>query len=255
MPVVVRDHAMGNAVPTNPLAAGFYTVDDAARLIEVGSARRILGWLRGYPDRQIGPLLHRDYQPLGGRQELSFLDLMEVRFVEHLRDQGVKVRTLRKALEAARALFGEAKPLASDKVRFLLTADRKNVLVEEVLKPAAQEAGDTRLWNLLTRQYEMWEVIQAALAKGVSFDPRTHLAARWAPRPDSFPTILIDPRIAYGQPIIPALVPTRAIADIWAAEGGEVEAAADWFGIPVEQARDAVGFELALNEPKQALAA
>jgi hypothetical protein len=34
-------------------------------------------------------------------QEVSFLDLVEVRFVEHFREVGVKVRTLRRALEAA----------------------------------------------------------------------------------------------------------------------------------------------------------
>lgn len=106
---------MGNMKPINPLAAGFYTISDAARLIEVGSARRILGWLRGYPKRRIGPLLNRDFMPIGGHEELSFLDLMEIRFVEYLREQGVKVQTLRKALENARIVFKEEKPLASEK--------------------------------------------------------------------------------------------------------------------------------------------
>jgi hypothetical protein len=35
----------------NPLARGFYTVQEAARLIEVGSTHRIYGWLKGYRGR------------------------------------------------------------------------------------------------------------------------------------------------------------------------------------------------------------
>ena len=95
---------MGNVEPINLLAAGFYTVQEAARLIEVGSVRRITGWLRGYPGRNVEPLLTRDYAKIGDYEELSFLDLMEVRFVEHFREQGVKVRTLRRALENARPI-------------------------------------------------------------------------------------------------------------------------------------------------------
>ena len=68
-------------IAVNPLARGFYSVKDAARLIENARARRIYGWLKGYPDRDIGPLLERDYTPINDRQELSFLDLIEVRFL------------------------------------------------------------------------------------------------------------------------------------------------------------------------------
>ena len=86
----------------NPLAAGFYTVPEAARLIEFGDARRIYGWLRGYPRSTMGPLLRRDYQPIEGDEELSFLDLMEVRAIEHFRESGVRAKTLRRAIEEAR---------------------------------------------------------------------------------------------------------------------------------------------------------
>jgi hypothetical protein len=39
---------MGSPAIINPLGMGFYSVPEAARLIEFGSARRIYGWLRGY---------------------------------------------------------------------------------------------------------------------------------------------------------------------------------------------------------------
>jgi hypothetical protein len=52
--------------PPNPLARGFYTVGEAARLIEVGNARRIHHWLRGYPGSGAGPLLKRGWIGAGG---------------------------------------------------------------------------------------------------------------------------------------------------------------------------------------------
>ena len=234
---------MGILQPANPLAIGFYTIRDAARLIEVGSKTRIAGWLRGYPGREIDPLLARDFQPIEGKQELSFLDLMEVRFVEHFREQGVSVRALRQALQTARQIFGDDKPLVSQKIRFVTTEDRKNVFVEEALKPAAKETEDTRLWSLLNRQYEMYEFIMDRLARGVVFDPATQIATRWAPRPDEFPTIHVDPRVAYGQPALPSGYPTQVIYEAWQAEDEDYGTVADGFNIGLEDVQTAVMFE------------
>lgn len=239
----------------NPLARGFYTVKDAARLIEVGSAQRIRGWLRGYPQRNVGPLLARDYEPISDKEELSFLDLMEVRFVEHFREQGVKTQTLRKALETARKVFGDDKPLATDRIRFMTTDDRKNIFVEEVLKPSAKEADDRKLWSLLTRQYEFYELIQERLSRGVSFDPATSVATRWVPRPDAFPQIIIDPRIAYGQPVGPNFVPTHTLYEAWAAEDQDISAVADWYDLPIDEAVMSIEFEKALRGERRAMAA
>lgn len=243
----------GRLTDINLLASGFYTVSDAARLIEVGSAQRILGWLRGYPRRDIGPLLTRDFPPIAGTQELSFLDLMEVRFVEHFREQGVKVRTLRRSLETARKVFGEPKPLATSKIRFVARQDKRDVFVEEVLRPVAEETGDRKLWSLITKQYEIYEFIRDRLASSIRFDPDTALANRWIPRPNEFPEIVIDPRVAYGQPIVPGRVPTRALFDAWRAEDENLDAVADWFDVPVTEAKMAVAFEQLLLKPRRAV--
>lgn len=241
--------------PTNPLARGFYTVRDAARLIEVGSAQRIRGWLNGYPRRKAGPLLVRDYAPLGDAQELSFLDLMEVRFVEHFRDIGVKPQTLRQCLETARTRFNEDKPLLKQGVLFIPTDDRRKVVVEEVMKPAAKENRDKKLWNLVDRNYEFNDFIEGCLARGLTFDPETELTATWAPRVREFPEIIIDPAIAYGQPIVPRRVPTATLFDAWKAEGQEITAVADWYNVPADQVQMAVEFERLLRHEERALAA
>jgi hypothetical protein len=86
----------------NPLAQGSYSVPEAARLVRVGGARRIYGWLQGHAGRCVGPLLERDDHPVGDTEELSFHHLMEVRFVEHFRGRDVKVRRPRIAASRLR---------------------------------------------------------------------------------------------------------------------------------------------------------
>ena len=230
---------------TDPLARGFYTVPEAARLIRVGSARRIFGWLRGYPGRDIGPLLSRDYQPIGDNEELSFLDLMEVRFVEHFRERGVKLKALRLAAERMRRDYKTAHPFALKDV--LLVADKADVYVKEVLRESAEAAGDIRLRSLVTNNYVMYEAIKRALLPGVEFDPTTQLASEWKPIPDRFPSILIDPRKAYGKPVLPMGIPTGVLVDAWRAENENADAVAYWFQISVSDVAQAIAFEQALD--------
>lgn len=225
----------------NPLALGFYSVPEAARLIEVGSTRRIYGWLRGYTGRASGPLINRQYQPLDGREEISFLDLMELRLIETLREHEIKPRTIRRAIVEARKIFGNPKPFAMD--RIFLKTDGKDVFVEEILKKIAQEENDKRLWNLITKQYEHYTLIERSLLAGVTFDPQSHLAKTWKPRPDQFPEILIDPRIAYGKPITPSRVPVDTLHSIYKAENDNVRAVADYFGIAPEEAEMGIRFQ------------
>lgn len=237
----------------NPLAAGFYTVQEAARLIEDGSPRRIYGWLRGYAHRAGGPMIERQFKPLNGREEISFFDLMELRLIERLRDQGVFPRTIRGAIAEARKIFENEKPFATD--RILIKTDGKNVFVEEVLKKVAQEEKDKRLWNLVTKQYEHYELMERTLIKGVTFDPESHFARTWVPRPDRFPRIIIDPRIAYGMPVTQSHVPTETIYEIFKAENDNVTAAADWFNIALNEAEMAVRFQKELIARPEKIAA
>jgi uncharacterized protein (DUF433 family) len=230
----------------NPLAKGFYTVPEAARLIRVGSARRIYGWLRGYPRSQTGPLLTRDYYPIGEHEELSFLDLMEVRFVEHFREYGCKLSSLRKAAETLRSEFNTEHPFAYKP--FLLVADKADVFVKEVLRKSAEETGDIRLRSLTSNNYVMYDTIKQSLLPGVTFDAATELVAKWAPLPEKFPEVLLDPRIAYGQPALPSGIPTGTLADAWRAEGGNADTVAYWFKVSSKDILNAVRFETALDE-------
>lgn len=243
---------MGQAL-RNPLAQGFYTVPEAARLIQVGSPRRIYGWLRGYAGRDVGPLLDRDYQPVGDTEELSFHDLMEVRFVEHFRDYGVKVRSLRIAANALRKELNTKHPFASQRV--ILTADKSDVFVKEVFHKAAEEADDIRLRSLTTNNYVMYEALKQALIPGVEFSATTELVHRWKPMPDKFPNIIIDPRIARGQPVLPKGIPTGVLFDNWKAENKNVDSVALWYNLKSTDVLQAIKFEQALDKDFQRRAA
>jgi hypothetical protein len=236
----------------NPLARGFYTVPEAARLIEVGSRSRIYGWLKGYRGRAAGPLLIRDYTPIDNKQELSFIDLIEIRFVEHFREHGVKMPALRRAAEELRREFGTDHPFATSRVH--LVTDKADVFLE-IMRESAEETKDRTLLSLTTRNFMMAEFIERFLVPGIVFDKQDHMARRWAPRHDRFPEIVIDPRVAYGQPVGPSGIPTATIMDTYVAEGENLDEVALWLGVPVAEAARAVNFEKFLNCRLQANAA
>ena len=223
----------------NPLALGFYTVPEAARLIEAGDARRIHGWLRGYANSATGPLLHRDYMPLDKNEELSFLDLMEVRAVEEFRSRGVKARTLRRAIEEARDVLKTEHPFATQYVTY--HGEGQNILIDKVLADSAKRENDRLLYNLVTRQWESYVVLKDAIARGVTFDPKSHLPRKWIPRA-AFPKIIVDPVISYGRPALKG-ISTSTLYDAWKAEDEDLEEVAYWYDLPIEDIAQAVEFE------------
>jgi uncharacterized protein (DUF433 family) len=221
------------------LAGGFYTVREAARLLNMPNAGVITAWLKGH-GRRGAPVIQRAYEPINRRQELSFLDLIEVRFIEYFRKQDYSLQSLRKAAETARRELSVEHPFALYGAKFV-------ALRKDIFLAVAKDAGDTKLLNLVTKQYAMYVVLEDLLSRGVTFDATSGLATRWKPRDREFPRVVIDPTIVYGQPFVePARVPTDAILSLWKAEGGSYDAVADWFEIDKGLAQEGVEFELAL---------
>lgn len=224
----------------DPVAGGFYTVREAARLLNIHNAGTITAWLKGYGRAKAGPVIRRQYEPIGRHQELGFWDLIEVRFVDHFRKQGYSLQSLRKAADTAREELKAEHPFALYGARII--GVRKNIFLE-----VAKSERDAKLLELVTKQYAMYAVLEAVLERGITFEATSGLATRWHPRQAEFPRIVVDPTIAYGQPAVDQVrVPTEAIFNLWKAEGGSFAAAADWFEIDEATAKEAVEFELAL---------
>jgi uncharacterized protein (DUF433 family) len=117
-------------------------------------------------------------------------------------------------------------------------------------KPAAgqaEETGDTKTWNLVTNQYEMYEAIEQIVAKGIAFDPASGLARTWHPSKNEHPNIIVDPRRAFGVPVVVGSgVPTSALFKLWKAEGGSKDRVAQWFNVARIDVDQAIDFELTL---------
>jgi uncharacterized protein (DUF433 family) len=222
------------SITADPLFAGFYSVSDAARLLSMqkGKAR---DWLNGRGANKQGVMIDRDFPDT---PTLSFLDLMEMRFIEYFRRQGVSMQTLRKASEKARMDWDAKHPFALSKAQYL--TDRRNIFAQ-----VAEQEGDEATWNLATGQMEMWELIEAAIAKGIVFDATTDLASLWKPRQADFPSVVLDPKRAFGKPIVEAGgVPTSALVRQWRAERGDARRVAKWFDIEESEVAQAVEFEM-----------
>jgi uncharacterized protein (DUF433 family) len=163
---------------------------------------------------------------------------MELRFIEYFRSQGVSMHTLRKSAEKARLEWDRQHPFALSHARYL--TDRRKIFAQ-----VAKDEGDKVTWDLASGQHEFWEAIEQAVARGVEFNPRTDLACRWHPKPGDFPLIVVDPRLAYGRPVIePRGVPTAALFRQWKAEKGDAGRVGRWFDVPVGEVRQAIEFEL-----------
>ena len=225
---------------SDPVASGFYTVREAARLLSINNPQRVHGWLSGYAYSDAGPVIKRQYEPIGRAYEVSFLDLIELRFVEHFRRQRISLQSLRKAAKNARKELQQDHPFATSNVKFM--TDRKEVFLN-----TAKETGDQFLLNLMTNQVEIYVALEQVLAKGITFHQRSGVAHNWRPLHNDCPNVIVDPRIAYGHPVVaPKNVPTSALFSLWKAESGDARAVADWFHVGRDLVDEAVEFELRL---------
>lgn len=227
-------------ITPDPLLAGFYTMKDVARLLRTSNSARLRGWLNGWPNSDSGPVVERDFK---GTSTVSFFDLIELRFIEHFRNVGVTMPTIRRAAATAREEWGSTHPLALAQAKYL--TDRR-----KVFEQAAREEGDTRTIDLATRQYQLWDTIEQTIDHGLTFDPSTYVARKWHPMIDRFPNVVIDPAVAFGAPSIEdARVPTAALYRQYQAESdrGGYARVAKWFDVPEPIVVEAVKFEIALT--------
>ncbi|MGA9137375.1 MAG: DUF433 domain-containing protein [Methylovirgula sp.] len=221
-----------NIFTPDPLLGGFYTMTEAARLLRIENKQRIYRWLTS--DEAV---ITRDYQPIRGAQELSFWDLFEVRFVEAFRAQGFSLQFLRKVANKARADFNVKHPFALSNSKYL--TDRKKIFCK-----VAEETGE-KTHDVLSGQYEMYETIENILAKDVEFNPKTLLAEEWPPYAEC-PHVIINPRYAYGQPVIgEKKIPTAAIYRLWKVESNK-DRVASWYGVRPSDLDEAIEFEVRL---------
>jgi uncharacterized protein (DUF433 family) len=223
---------------TTRLSSGVYTIPDAAKLLQIN--RQLLRrWLTGYP---VDPARLEDpccpgpgamkSRGLGRDRHFGFLTLIEIFTAYHLRTQGFSMHQLRLFRNELAHRFDTEFPFA---LRGLLTSGRK------LLK----EMGNEALLEVASGGQTAFEQVLGPFCEKIEFDSDSNLAVRFFPKGRQS-SIVVDPKHAFGQPVIAGTnLTTAALAS--RLRGGESDSdLANDFDITEQQVREVRDFELAL---------
>ncbi|SOR27664.1 conserved protein of unknown function [Methylorubrum extorquens] len=210
---------------------GLYTPAEAGRLLLISPAK-ISRWLRGHEanGKQYEPLW-RPQVDLGDEGIfLGFRDLQEVRVASTFIEKGLSAQRVRQAIELARDLVGEARPLSTAKFR----SDGRTVFLQVV-----EEDGQTKLIDLFRKQFAFRDVIERSLTN-LDYD-EAGVPAVWWPLGRT-KSVKIDPTRSFGQPIeAETSVPVDALVSAVEAEGSPEAAARTW-DVPIRAVKRALAF-------------
>lgn len=222
----------------NLVGVGLYTFPEASALTRIPS-RELRRWLDGYSYRARDSNEHVRSAPLWdlelADQEIegiSFHDLLEVRFVAAFRRHGVSLQTIRCASRHAREWFNHPYPFTCKRFQ----TDGRSIFAE-----ALKETGESQFLDLVRKQYAFAQVIEPSLYRGIEFG-QDEMALRWFPGGRS-KTVVLDPRIAFGKPIVVDWgVRTSTLYEAFRAEGTK-QAVAKLYEVPLNAVEAAVLFE------------
>jgi uncharacterized protein (DUF433 family) len=231
----------------NVLGRGVYDASEALRLVNFrrpdeqprrSVSRQTIGrWLRGY-DYRVGKVRHHSeplWQPdypsaVGDVTELSFRDLIELRFVKAFRDLGLSLQTIRECFARAVEAVQDDRPFSTRRFR----TDGRTIFLE-----ITSDLREGELLDLKRRQQAFHRIVAPSL-RDLEFD--AGVVARWFPL-GARKNVVIDPARAFGRPIIPESgTATEALQQAVEAEGS-VERVARLYEVPLAAVRDALAFQ------------
>lgn len=221
------------------IGRGVYSIAEASLLTGV-NRYRISRWTRGYTyvyqrKRQAMPPIIGRKSDSGEPAILTFADLIEIRFLDAFRLQGVSTKALRLASQRAKELLGRHHPFSTQ----IFRSDGRTILAE-----ITKATGDKALLDLMSKQFVFDKVIAPYLYQGLDFNELKEPARWWPLGKDR--SIVIDPQRAFGAPIIARTgVPTKILSQAAKAEQS-LEFVANWYGVDVNEVTDAVQFEAKL---------
>jgi uncharacterized protein (DUF433 family) len=220
----------------DPISSGVYTIDQAATLINA-SPRVLRGWLVGHHEKKAGPIITREIESVDNRIVLSFVNLIEARFIDEFSKRGINVRSIRAMVKEARRVLNHPHPFASN---VIFGADARTIFL------IGQQTSPT-LYDLRGKNVAMYDILKREIKQEMVYGP-SGLAEAWFPRKDIAPSVVLQPSMAFGQPALKDFgVPTRTIYQAYLSEGKNFSSVARWFDLPVNKVREAVHFEQALQ--------
>jgi uncharacterized protein (DUF433 family) len=229
------------------LGRGVYGAAEALRLINFRrgfeastrsiSRQTIARWLRGYDYSRGGiirhsdPLWQPDYVNADETIELSFRDLIELRFVKAFRDIGLSLPTIRECFMRAVEAVKDQRPFSTQRFR----TDGKTVFLE-----ITHDVREGELLDLKRRQGAFHRIVAPSL-HDLEFD--ADIVARWFPLGMSRKTIVVDPARAFGRPIVVnGGVPTEVLSEAVEIEGS-ADRVAKLYEVPLAAVRDSIAFQ------------
>lgn len=225
------------------LGVGLYAFHEAARLTGI-PVRDLRHWLDGYGYRKKGQRETTTIAPLWepelvkiGLHGIGFRDLLEVRFVQVFRRLGISLHAIRLVRRKARECLDLPYPFTSRRFQTDGLA---------IFASALEESGEAALPELAECQCVFKEIAGPSLYEGIEFGAND-AATRWYPFPGSR-AVVIDPRIAFGKPIVrPGSVKTSILHAAVKAEDGDKHFVARLYAVSVDAVDAAIAFEEQLD--------
>ena len=207
------------------LTAPAYRIMEAARYART-SNQTIRNWekIRGS---------HRVVSEREDREDLSYLQLIEVGVVAAMRKANVKLSTIRDGRKYLSEKFNSHFPFA----QYRFKTDGKELFMD--YDQIVQSEKD-KLLNVTARGQLAWTDILSKLLLEFEYDMEIGTVLRWKVDGSDSP-ILIDPRVAFGSPHVNG-VPTWVIRDRWKV-GESVADIADDYVLPKDMVTAALRFE------------
>ncbi len=163
--------------------------------------------------------------------EVSFRDLIELRFVKTFRDLGLSLQTIRDCFDRAVEVVQDQRPFSTQRFR----TDGKTIFHE-----ITDGVHEGKLVDLRRRQNVFHRIVEPSL-HDLEFE--ADALARWFPLGRARGSVVIDPARAFGRPIVNSGgVPVETIVHAVKVEGTP-ERVSTLYEIPVAAVRDAVEFQ------------
>jgi uncharacterized protein (DUF433 family) len=199
------------------------------------SRQTVARWLRGYDhgsqnSRRSDPLWKPDYENEDDLIELSFRDLIELRFVKAFRDLGLGLPTIRECYRRAVEEVRDERPFSTQKFR----TDGKTIFLE-----ITEMDSEGRMIDLKRRQNVFRSFIEPSL-RDLEFDASA--VSRWFPMGIRTRAVVVDPSRSFGRPVVQRGVPTELVAEAVKLEGS-IERVSKLYGLPKAEINSALAFE------------
>ena len=204
-------------------------MSEVSRLASIAPST-VRAWFLGRADETgKGPLLTPDYDPVNGDTAFSFLDLIDALAVGRFRGKGVKMSMIRQVHAILGDELGTSHPFARARLR----TDGLRIVAEE-----ADRQGNQTLHDAVTKQY-IFKCIHDAFEL-VDYSEITQLAERYRITEG----VVIDPKIAFGKPVLERTGTCASIiARQYEANGQNESLVADLYEISESAVMNAVRFQ------------